>query len=357
MRRGAWRALTGLVTGLLAVCQPAHAEKQRPMTFEIIEQRSSPDGVTASIYASGDITDGTARRFEEMVAGARIRNAVVSFDSRGGLVVESVRLGQAIRRLGFGTSVQRAMAIGGAGKAYCASACVYAYAGGVARYLNDADGRLGVHQYYASSGGTESASDELKVAQLMGSVIVAHLQQMGVSSALYVAAAMTDSGTMLWMDRSHGEEYGLVNNGRMAPEANIRLTDSGHPYLVISQIADRGETSIAISCSGPDITVTAEATGDRDALRRVRTQAVRSRFEIDGTGLAASDMQDGLDALSGEGVGTTARIDMPTLARFDRAGRLGFSVDDVSGSWRREIDVRTLRDKIAYYTRTCGPRG
>lgn len=329
-----------------------------PMTFQVVEQRTTDAGLTASIYATGEIVDGTTRQFEELVASRRIDQAMVSFDSAGGLVVESVQLGQSIRRLGFGTSVQRAVTLGGVtGRAQCASACVYAYVGGVARYLDDGAGRLGVHQYYGSTTKTpESAKDDLKVAQLMGSVIVAHLTQMGVSSALYVAAAMTDSGDMLWLGRKDAEAFDLVNNGELAPKAEIRLTDDGHPYLVISQIADRGRTTIAISCEGRAVTLTGAATGDGEALQRVRSQAIRSQFEINGATLETMGGGDVGD-FGGKGIETTGRIDATALGRMDKAGTLGFSIDDLSGKWRRQIDVHALRDKIAYYTRTCHPRG
>jgi hypothetical protein len=349
---------TAAMAVAMTVATHAHAAPTRPMTFEIVEQGRTADGVTAAIYASGDITDGTAKRFEDMVGRNHITQAMVSFDSGGGLVVESVRLGQLIRRLGFGTSVQRAVALGGsAEKAYCASACVYAYAGGVARYLDDAAGRLGVHQYYGSAARDAGDSgNDLKVSQLMGSVIVAHLHQMGVSSALYVAAAITDSRTMLWLDRKEAEDFDLVNNGEMPPEAEIMLTDDGHPYLEISQVADRGRTTIAISCTRDGISVIGGATGDRDALRRVRSQAVRSNFEIDGVAVRPGTARTEIGDLGGRGLESDS-LDATSLARVNKAGSIGFSIDDISGRWRRSIDVHTLRDKIAYYTRTCRTQG
>lgn len=343
-----------IAAACLAVSSPALAD---PMNFEVVKQDAERPGaaVSAAIYAHGDITEDTARRFDEVVERERIGNAVVYFDSSGGLVVESIRLGQAIRKHGYATSVEK---IGsGSGKAMCASACVYAYAGGVARYLDDDQGRLGVHQYYAAKPvGQTVAKDDLKVAQLLGSVIVAHLQQMGISSALYVAAAMTDSSKMLWMGRMQAESFDLVNNGELPPSADIRLTDDGKPYLQITQIADKGETRVLISCDANGITLSSGATGDRESLMRVRGQAVRNALEIDGRSVYPADGQGGMTDEGAGGVQTHRAIDAATLAEVDRAGTIGFSVDGISGRWTREIDVASLRDKIGYYTRTCARR-
>lgn len=335
----------------------SHAAMAKPMEFEIVEQRyhAGGDGITAAIFAYGDITEDTAKRFDELVESNRIKDAVVYFDSTGGLVVESIRLGQSIRRHSFGTSVQK---LNSSAMAMCASACVYAYAGGVARYLDDDRGRIGVHQYYAArkDGAPTVDKDDLKVAQLLGSVIVAHLQQMGVSSALYVAAAMTDSGSMLWMGRKEGESFDLVNNGELPPSADIRLTDDGKPYLQITQVADKGETRVVISCDASGITLASGATGDPLTLRLMRGQAVRNALEIDGRPFYPAEGQAGMTDVGDGGVQTDRRIDAATLAEVDKAGTLGFSVEGISGSWKREIDVVGLREKIAYYTRTCAGR-
>jgi len=331
-----------------------------PMTFEVVTQGHPPSGagVSAAIYAVGDITEGTAARFEQAIARGGVTDAVVYFDSGGGVVLESVRLGQIIRKLSFATSVDRQGGPSTTAKAMCASACVYAYAGGIARYLDDAKGRLGVHQYAFGPGEAQTVAsgvnEDIKIAQLLGSVIVAHLHQMGISSALYVAAAMTDSKKMLWMTKAEASTFDLVNDGILAPTADIRLTDAGKPYLRITQIADRGETHVSITCDAGRITFGADATGDGASLRRVLSQAVRNHVVIDGRTVYTAPGKIGLKDIE-EGVASAHDLTPASLDAIDAAETLGMSVDGIGGRWSRSIAVSTLRDRIAYYTRICRP--
>lgn len=350
-----------LLTAAAASIAWSAAAAAAPMTFTVVHQsnggRSSGD---ASVYASGDIVEGSAAAFEDEVERQGIRAAVVYFDSGGGGVVESVKLGQVIRRLGFGTSVERRAYDGAAQqRGMCASACVYAYAGGVARYLDDARGRLGVHQYAfapdsAALRSEPDAATDIRVAQLLGSVIVSHLQQMGVDPALYVAAAVTDSTRMLWMDARQAHVYDLVNDGVLPPRADILLEDDGTPYLQISQIADRGETRVTLRCAHPGVEVSGAASGDGSVLARIRSQAVGNHIEIDGRSAHAAKGNDGMrDA--GDGVEISHALGANAVPALAAASSIGFSVDDIGGSWGRCIDVAGLRERIAYYVRVCRP--
>lgn len=340
----------------IAAVSIAHAS---PMSFTVIKQRTRDisNGITAEIYASGDIAKDTAKLFEETVKKNNIKDAVVYFNSTGGLVVESIKLAESIRAHGFGTSVQKREG-DFSPKAMCASACVYAYAGGVARYLDDDKGRLGVHQYFAAKmTNSDDQKDDLKVAQLLGSVIVAHLQKMGVSTALYVAAAITDSQDMLWMGRKQAESFDLVNNGELPAEANLRLTDQGHPYLLVSQVADKGKTYILLSCGSDGIMFNGGALGEEGAMSQLRLQAVSSAIEIDGNPILTIQGQGGLKSASDQGIEISRKIDLATLGKVNKAKTLGFSVQGIGGKWSRAIDVSLLRDKIIYYTRICNKQG
>ena len=88
----------------------------------------------------------------------------------------------------------------------------------------------------------------------------------------------------------------------------------------------------------------------------MRGQAVRNALEIDGAPVYAASGQEGMEEDGADGVLTRRRIDASTLDRLKSASTLGFSVDGINGNWTRAIEVSSLRDKIAYYTRTCGPR-
>lgn len=90
------------------------------------------------INVSGEIVGGDAERLQQALTQAAGRGQVaVMLDSRGGDVDVSMAMGQAIRAAGAVTY-----------HGYCASACVYAFLGGVTRYLAPDDGvaMLNVHR-------------------------------------------------------------------------------------------------------------------------------------------------------------------------------------------------------------------
>ena len=86
----------------------------------------------ALIFASGDFVQGTTLKFVNFVRDHKIARARIYFDSYGGNLMEGIYLGEMIRKLGYETS------IGTENKKFegmCASACTYAFAGGVSRYI------------------------------------------------------------------------------------------------------------------------------------------------------------------------------------------------------------------------------
>lgn len=97
---------------------------------------------TQFINVSGEIVGGDAERLQQALTQATGRGQVaVMLDSRGGDVDVSMAMGQAIRSAGAATY-----------HGYCASACVYAFLGGVHRYGagDGGDGMLNVHRPQAA---------------------------------------------------------------------------------------------------------------------------------------------------------------------------------------------------------------
>lgn len=334
----------------IAAGSKTHAET---MSFQIVEQGFLNGEKTAAIFAEGDIAEDSRDNLKNLVERENIKNAVVYFNSTGGLVIESIKLGQYIRSKGFGTSVKAINP--GKTKAICASACVYAYAGGVARYLDDETGVIGVHQYYSARKdiSIENSRDDLKVAQLLGSVIVAHLQQMEISPTLYVAAAMTEPSEMLWINKEGGESFDLVNNGELPPKAEIKLTDDGFPFLQISQIADKGHTHIMLSCAEGGITITAGAIGEQKTIKRTMMQSVKNSIKINDIFAAERPGQESLESIDDNGVQIQRTLGHSFVETLNKADTIGFMIEGINGRWIREISVAHLKDKIRYYTRTC----
>lgn len=202
------------------------------MTFSISDdqlerfQQVTMNGAL-SVYAEGPIKEGDTTRLLNFLAERKLEAAVVHFDSGGGSLVEGILLGQAIRERGFSTRVSKS---GSAkGLAICASACVYAYAGGLGRYLDPKAGRIGVHQFYSTSGDMGAG-----LSQRISALVVNHLVDMGVDSRAFVVAAQSNPDEINWLSEDQAIALGLVNNGSLATTAEIKIVDM-LPYLKLEQ--------------------------------------------------------------------------------------------------------------------------
>jgi hypothetical protein len=181
------------------------------------------------IAAEGVIEADTAERFvafleEEGLLGVLGLN--IHLNSPGGSLEGGVRLGDAIRRQQANTVVATAsvdritpdglrwVIFNPTMEAICASACVFAFAGGVSRFASNTTpatevgfqtlGRLGVHQFYNAAALadrtalTASAEDRITDQRIVA-MLLSFLSDMDVSAELLQMAARTDPGDMHWL--------------------------------------------------------------------------------------------------------------------------------------------------------------
>ncbi|HEX6860820.1 MAG TPA: hypothetical protein VF138_11555 [Caulobacteraceae bacterium] len=177
------------------------------MTFERLE--AGPACRAGCILATGEIEKGSAEAFTQFARANHIRRgARVIFDSPGGVLLEGLRLGRAIRDAGLVTSVGRfedgEFIAGG----QCVSACAYAFLGGVQRRVLG-DGRLGVHQFAAA---IDSQGLTASDAQTLMGLIAIYLDRMvGKTSVLTLAAATPPADTR-WLSAHELRRYALVTD-------------------------------------------------------------------------------------------------------------------------------------------------
>src|SRR5262249_1368498 len=160
----------------------------KPMRFELAGNGGNCGGCEW-ISAQGTIEENTAREFKnfvvrEKLAGIRIE---VTFNSPGGLLGPGLDLGLAIRQLRFDTEVER----GG----ICASACAYAFLGGVSRGAER--GQIGVHQFYSPDLADPkkialNAENEKNMQALVGTLAL-YTYRMGVNPSFLFLASSTDA--------------------------------------------------------------------------------------------------------------------------------------------------------------------
>jgi hypothetical protein len=165
------------------------------------------DADTAVINVSGQLEPGDDRKFAQ--AALQYENAVVALNSPGGRMLVGIELGKAIRLKGFSTLVDE--------DALCASACGYAWLGGVRRGMSTGS-RIGFHAAYVQENGQNRETG------LGNALVGAYLNQLGLSqtAVAYVAAAPPDGMTWLTPEDAArvGIEVAVVNRrGHEAQES------------------------------------------------------------------------------------------------------------------------------------------
>lgn len=139
------------------------------------------------VAAEGEITSSTPFDFDNFYANSPIGQAQpIVFNSPGGDLNAGLQLGYRIRQLGLQTSVGKTVPDGFGqleltNDAVCASACAWAFLGGVVR--NALSGQIGVHQFYYSFALIEPDTKNFSANDLVG-------EQKMVSGLINYAVAM-----------------------------------------------------------------------------------------------------------------------------------------------------------------------
>jgi hypothetical protein len=157
-----------------------------PMVFEAVQLSM----VFIYIQATGTITVDTPKDFEKFLkttdAGLTKQ---IDFHSPGGNLMAGLKLGELIRRAGYNTSIGHSMPLYGAmnthfyKSAVCASACAYAFLGGVSRSYSG-NAFYGLHRFGVSDK-TVSGDD----AQVVTGLLANYIERMGASQTILQAAA------------------------------------------------------------------------------------------------------------------------------------------------------------------------
>jgi hypothetical protein len=158
-----------------------------------------------ALTVRGRIGPAAASWFRERLDEARLKPGdVVLLSSPGGDLGQSVIMGETIRARGLVTAVGIADSAGRIRPGSCASACVFVYAGGTARY-DIAGSRLGVHRFTTRGpGGGDPVADTQRVTGM----VLSYLKRMGVSSSL--VEAMSATSDISWLDSRQAAEMNLV---------------------------------------------------------------------------------------------------------------------------------------------------
>ncbi len=159
-----------------------------------------------ALAISGRIGPAAAGWFRTQLDDAKLSAGdTVAFSSPGGDVDQAIIIGEIIRTRGLATAVGKFDTDGHLRPSYCASACVFAYAGGKIR-LGVQGSELGVHRFTTEGSGRDVVADTQRTA----GIILGYMTRMGVSPSLVEAMSATDE--IRWLDAREALDMKLVTD-------------------------------------------------------------------------------------------------------------------------------------------------
>ncbi|MFT4090452.1 MAG: hypothetical protein QM645_06950 [Asticcacaulis sp.] len=344
------RWLTALILLLTLPPLQGHAETYpETIGFTFVENSESPStGKEGIIYAFGAF-DGNARsRFLTFIRIRNITHATVVFDSPGGNLFGGLELGEAIRDNKFNTAVGRQDDTNTTSNAICASACSYAFAGGIYRYLTR-DNQLGLHQF-----STQTNQGDLGQAQTITALIVDYLDRMGVQSQAYTTAAFTSHTDITWLTPAQALKMRFANNGRHITTAEIKLVNM-LPYLRLEQVQHDMIMRTVFLCNDKrEVTVTA-GIGTTPELTLTRYEwTKRAYLTFDDQKTLLNEESPGVIPFESV-LWIVRQLSREQVAALGATQNLGLWVEAESPDyrWGGTMELEPVKDKIAYFAEQC----
>ena len=153
----------------------------------------SSDQGRRTLMVSGTFGPAAARLFRDRLDEAGLAAGdLVLLASPGGDLNQAVIIGEIIRSRALATAVGTADATGRVKPAYCASACVMAYAGGKPRF-GVPGSALGVHRFVTAN----PTSDPVADTQRVTGAVLGYMTRMGISSS--IVEAMSETRDIRWL--------------------------------------------------------------------------------------------------------------------------------------------------------------
>ncbi len=233
------------------------------MTFMIYSAGAATEWLTGY----GPITPETPRDFEAyLLRKGESRLKSINLNSPGGSLIAGLRLGEILRENGFSTrigggpykpeySVSTSHDYGGDGgneedvPAVCASACAYAFLGGVSRDYGD-KAHYGVHQFYnqtAVSEPTAKAFDatDLSLQQVMTGLIVDYIVRMGADARLIVEAAKAGHDNMRFLSPKEARDLKVIYDPESFTPWQILPRGRG---VIARSVSQDGSRTAQVAC-------------------------------------------------------------------------------------------------------------
>jgi hypothetical protein len=223
--RGKWRRLASValvVLIMLSVGIRAYKDVSRPEAWAYWKDLYFSPSLTSSVTTIADL-NGSGRRLAALVVRGRIGPAAASWfrdrldeahlasgdtvllSSPGGDLGQAIIMGEVIRSRGLTTAVGAIDGSGGIAPSYCASACVFVYAGGKPRFGVEGS-VLGVHRFASAT----PEQDPVAETQRITGMVLSYMTRMGVSSS--VVEAMSATSAIRWLSAKEAAAMNLITD-------------------------------------------------------------------------------------------------------------------------------------------------
>lgn len=319
-----------------------------PMSFSV--KHDILNELRAEIYASGDITQGTALKFVNFIRQNNIGVATVYFDSFGGSLIEGIALGEIIRKMGYDTNIGTTQnRLSGT----CASACAYAFAGGVARYIYDDRQRLGLHQFYSNNG----VQGNISATQNTAALVAKHLSDMGVDEQAFILASSTHSTRMKWLSKEEARRINFANNGKNETTAEIKLMTKPKmkqkPYLQIEQIRAEGTGKLLFYCLNNTMHLQSAIITNPDSANRHGHNVKRNYFELDDGEFLVQEGTDNLHTKN-DALWFKRKLYGEDINRILHSNVMNMWIEEGGVMrWGLQMDIYPVKEKMANFLKSC----
>lgn len=204
------------------------------------------------IIAEGTIQQNTPEVFRKFLEVKKAKG-VVRFNSPGGNLLAGLKLGEMIRSAGLFTAVGKTIgeqssfdadtiqekmpdsAVYKTPDGICASACVYAFIGGVTRFASKS--KIGIHQFYDGKAlneplaKTASAIDR-SVDQLLAGLLLEYVMRMGVDARLIsLASSVPPWEDMKWLSGQELLDLKIDNSETVFTPISVEPFGSSGSYV------------------------------------------------------------------------------------------------------------------------------
>lgn len=251
------RTATYFLTGLLLTSHTALAnpffdyDTNGPMIFREAFNGGNCNGCEW-IIAEGTIQQDTPEVFKKFLE-LKKPNGTVRFNSPGGNLLAGLKLGEMIRSAGLFTAVGKTVGEQSSfdadtiketvpdGPVYkvregiCASACVYAFIGGVTRYASKS--KIGIHQFYDGKGLNEplaktASSIDRSVDQLLTGLLLEYVIRMGIDARLIsLASSVAPWQEMKWLSAQELVDLKIDNSETVFTPISVEPFGSAGSYI------------------------------------------------------------------------------------------------------------------------------